>query len=194
MNFYTLNVQPIWQLDDEQFLKLSQANPELKLERTPQGNLIIMSPTGGETGNRNAELIAEFSFWNRQKQQGKVFDSSTGFKLPNGAIRSPDVAWLQQERWDSLSQEERRKFPCLAPDFVLELRSETDSLANIQSKLQEYIENGVRLGWLINPVEQQVEIYRACQEKKVLDNPKTVSGEAVLEDFILALSIVWNDN
>lgn len=194
MNPYTLNVQPIWQLDDEQFLKLSLANPELKLERTPQGNLIIMSPTGGETGNRNAELIAEFSFWNRQKKEGKVFDSSTGFKLPNGAIRSPDLAWIKQERWDSLSEEERRKFPCLAPDFVLELQSETDSLANIQAKLEEYIENGVRLGWLINPVEKQVEIYRPRQEKEVLDNPKIVSGEAVLEDFILALSMVWDDN
>jgi Uma2 family endonuclease len=194
MNPYTLNVESIWQLDDEQFFKLSQINPELKLERTPQGNLIIMSPTGGETGNRNAELIAEFSFWNRQKQQGKVFDSSTGFKLLNGAIRSPDVAWIKQERWDSLSEEERRKFPCLAPDFVLELRSETDSLSNLQAKLEEYIENGVRLGWLINPVEKQVEIYRAHQEKEVLDNPKTVSGEDVLEDFILALSMVWDDN
>lgn len=194
MNPYTLNVESIWQLDDKQFFKLSQANPELKLERTPQGNLIIMSPTGGETGNRNAELLIEFGNWNRQKRQGKVFDSSTGFKLPNGAIRSPDVAWVQQEKWESLSEEERRKFPCLAPDFVLELRSETDSLANIQAKLEEYVENGVRLGWLINPVEKQVEIYRPCQEKEVLDNPKTVSGEAVLEDFILALSMVWDDN
>ncbi|MFB6275954.1 MAG: Uma2 family endonuclease [Halothece sp.] len=194
MNPYTLNVESIWQLDDEQFFKLSQINPELKLERTPQGNLIIMSPTGGETGNRNAELIAEFSFWNRQKQQGKVFDSSTGFKLPNGAIRSPDVAWIKQERWDSLSEEERRKFPCLTPDFVLELRSETDSLSNLQAKLEEYIENRVRLGWLINPVEKQVEIYRPHQGKEVLDNPKTVSGEDVLEDFILALSLVWDDN
>lgn len=194
MNPYTLNVESIWQLDDEQFFKLSQINPELKLERTPQGNLIIMSPTGGETGNRNAELIAEFSFWNRQKQQGKVFDSSTGFKLPNGAIRSPDVAWIKQERWDSLSEEERRKFPCLAPDFVLELRSETDSLSNLQAKLEEYIENRVRLGWLINPVEKQVEIYRPHQGKEVLDNPKTVSEEDVLEDFILALSLVWDDN
>jgi len=122
MNPYTLNVQPIWQLDDEQFFQLSQANPELKLERTPQGNLMIISPTGGETGNCNAELIAEFSLWNRQKQQGKVFDSSTGFKLPNGAIRSPDLAWIKQERWDNLSEQEHRKFPCLAPNFVLELR------------------------------------------------------------------------
>lgn len=194
MNPYTLNVESIWQLDDKQFFKLSQANPELKLERTPQGNLIIMSPTGGETGNRNAELLIEFGNWNRQKRQGKVFDSSTGFKLPNGAIRSPDVAWVQQEKWESLSEEERRKFPCLAPDFVLELRSETDSLANIQAKLEEYVENGVRLGWLINPVEKQVEIYHPHQGKEVLDNPKTVSGEAVLEDFILALSMVWDDN
>jgi len=146
MNTYTLNLQPILKLDDEQFLQLSQANPDLKFERSQQGNLIIMLPTGGETGNRNAELIGEFIIWNRRKKLGQVFDSSTGFKLPNGAIRSPDVAWVKQKRWDHLSTEEKRKFPTLAPDFVLELRSETDSLAEIQAKLREYIENGVRLG------------------------------------------------
>ena len=136
MNTYTLNLQPILKLDDEQFLQLSQANPDLKFERSQQGNLIIMSPTGGETGNRNAELIIEFGLWNRRKQLGQVFDSSTGFKLPNGAIRSPDVAWVKQERWNRLSIEEKRKFPNLAPDFVLELRSKTDSLAEIQAKLK----------------------------------------------------------
>ncbi len=191
MNTYTVNVQPILTLNDEQFLKLSQANPDLKFERSQQGNLIIMSPTGGETGNRNAELIGEFIIWNRRKKLGKVFDSSTGFKLPNGAIRSPDVAWVKQESWDSLSPEEKRKFLNLAPDFVLELRSETDSLSETQGKLREYIENGVRLGWLINPLEKQVEIYRSGKEPEVLDQPQQISGEAVLPEFTLDLSLIW---
>ena len=191
MNTYTVNVQPILTLNDEQFLKLSQANPDLKFERSQQGNLIIMSPTGGETGNRNAELIGEFIIWNRRKKLGKVFDSSTGFKLPNGAIRSPDVAWVKQESWDSLSPEKKRKFPNLAPDFVLELRSETDSLSETQGKLREYIENGVRLGWLINPLEKQVEIYRSGKEPDVLDQPQQISGEAVLPEFTLDLSLIW---
>lgn len=191
MNTYTLNLQPILKLDDEQFLQLSQANPDLKFERSQQGNLIIMSPTGGETGNRNAELIIEFGLWNRRKQLGQVFDSSTGFKLPNGAIRSPDVAWVKQERWNNLSTEEKRKFPNLAPDFVLELRSKTDSLTETQAKLREYIENGVRLGWLINPLEKQVEIYRPGKVTEVLDDPQQVSGEEVLPEFTLDLSLVW---
>jgi len=191
MNTYTLNLQPILKLDDEQFLQLSQANPDLKFERSQQGNLIIMSPTGGKTGNRNAELIGEFIIWNRRKKLGQVFDSSTGFKLPNGAIRSPDVAWVKQERWNHLSTEEKRKFPNLAPDFVLELRSETDSLPETQAKLREYIENGVRLGWLINPLEKQVEIYHPGKATEVLDNPQQVSGEEVLPEFTLDLSLVW---
>jgi len=191
MNTYTLNLQPILKLDDEQFLQLSQANPDLKFERSQQGNLIIMSPTGGETGNRNAELIIEFGLWNRRKQLGQVFDSSTGFKLPNDAIRSPDVAWVKQERWNRLSTEEKRKFPTLAPDFILELRSETDSLKEMQAKLSEYMENGVRLGWLINPLEKQVEIYRPGKVTEVLDDPQQVSGEEVLPEFTLDLSLVW---
>ena len=191
MNTYTVNVQPILTLNDEQFLQLSQANPDLKFERSQQGNLIIMSPTGGETGNRNAELIIEFGNWNRRKKLGKVFDSSTGFKLPNGAIRSPDVAWVKQESWDKLSTKEKQRFPNLAPDFVLELRSKTDSLSETQGKLREYIENGVRLGWLINPLEKQVEIYRSGKEPDVLDQPQQISGEAVLPEFTLNLSLVW---
>jgi len=191
MNTYTLNLQPILKLDDEQFLQLSQANPDLKFERSQQGNLIIMSPTGGKTGNRNAELIGEFIIWNRRKQLGQVFDSSTGFKLANGAIRSPDVAWVKQERWNNLSTEEKRKFPNLAPNFVLELRSETDSLTETQAKLREYTENGVRLGWLINPLEKQVEIYHPGKATEVLDNPQQVSGEEVLPEFTLDLSLVW---
>ncbi|PNW57971.1 UNVERIFIED_CONTAM: hypothetical protein BEN50_06640 [Euhalothece sp. KZN 001] len=191
MDSYTVTLKPVFTLDDEQFFQLSQANPELKLERSPQKNLIIMSPTGGETGNKNAELIIEFGNWNRQKKQGKVFDSSTGFKLPNGAIRSPDVTWIEQTRWEQLSAESRQTFPNLAPDFILELKSATDRLSTLQAKLEEYVENGVKLAWLINPTEKQVEIYRQGKEKEVLDNPKTLSGENILEDFCLDLSLVW---
>ena len=191
MDSYTLNTKPILTLDDEQFFKLSQANPELKLERSPQENLIIMSPTGGETGNKNAELTGEFIIWNRQKKQGKVFDSSTGFKLPNGAIRSPDVAWVRLETWEQLPPQARQTFPNLAPDFILELKSATDRLSTLQAKLQEYVENGVKLAWLINPEEKQVEIYRQGKEKEVLENPTTLSGENILEDFCLDLSLIW---
>ncbi len=156
MTTYTINLNTITTLDDEQFLELCQANPDLKFERTSQGNLVIMSPTGGETGKKNAEIIGDFIIWNRRQKQGIVFDSSTAFKFPNGAIRSPDVAWIKKERWEALSPEERENFPHIAPDFVLELRSKTDALSEIQGKLEEYLENGVRLGWLIDPEEETV--------------------------------------
>ncbi len=191
MNTYTLNFNPVLELNDEQFLQICQANPDLQLERTAYGELLIMSPTGGETGNRNAELIGELIIWNRQKQQGKVFDSSTGFKLPNGAIRSPDVAWIKQQRWEQLSATEKQKFLPIAPDFVIELRSETDSLKEVQDKLTEYMENGVKLGWLIDPIQKQVQIYRDQAPMEQLNHPKTISGEPLLTGFLLDLSLVW---
>lgn len=191
MNAYTINFDAITKIDDEQFYQLCRYNPELNLERNQEGEIIIMPPTGGETGNNNSELNAEFVIWNRQKKLGKIFDSSTCFKLPKGSNRSPDVAYIKQERWDQLTDEEKKKFSPIAPDFVLELMSPSDSLKDIQEKMKEYIDNGVKLAWLINPEKKQVEIYRQAQEKEVLEHPKTISGEDILPDFVLDLSIIW---
>ncbi|OKH18035.1 hypothetical protein NIES593_22510 [Hydrococcus rivularis NIES-593] len=191
MNTYTINFNPIIKLTEDQFYQLCRANPDIKFERNAKGEIIIMSPTGGETGNRNAEIIIEFGVWNRQSQLGKLFDSSTGFQLPNGADRSPDVAWIKQERWDALTVEQKERFPPIAPDFVLELMSPGDRLQELQEKMREYIENGVQLGWLINRKSRQVEIYRPGQQVEILDNPATLSGEDVLPGFVLDLQIVW---
>ncbi|MCA1995505.1 MAG: Uma2 family endonuclease [Coleofasciculus sp. S288] len=192
MNAVTVNFKPILELTDDQFYQLCRANPDVKFERNAQGELIIMPPTGGETGNRNVEIATEFVIWNRQTKLGKVFDSSTCFKLPNGADRSPDVSWIRQERWDTLTSEEKEKFPPIAPDFVLELMSPTDSLKVTQDKMKEYMENQVRLGWLIDPKTRRVEIYRQGQDVEILKSPTLLSGEDVLPGFILNLQLVWN--
>jgi Uma2 family endonuclease len=193
MDIYTINFDAIAKIDDEQFSQLCRYNPELSLERNRKGEIIIMSPTGGETGKKNAELMIDFGLWNRRQKSGQIFDSSTCFKLPLGSNRSPDVAYIQQERWDQLTQDERESFPPIAPDFVLELMAKTDSLKRLQEKMQEYIDNGVKLGWLINPEKKQVEIYRQGQEKEVLDNPLTLSGEDILPEFILDLALIWKN-
>lgn len=191
MNAYTLNLDVISKINDERFYQLCRHNPELNLERNPKGEIIIMSPTGGETGKKNAELSADFVIWNRQKKLGVIFDSSTCFKLPKGSNRSPDVAYIKKERWNQLTEEEKTKFPPIAPDFVLELMSKTDSLKDTQEKMEEYMDNGVKLGWLINPDQKQVEIYHQGQEKEVLDNPKILSGEEILPEFNLDLTEIW---
>ena len=175
-------------LSDEQFYHLCQNNRELKFERTAKGELIIMSPVGGESGNREADLIIDLGIWNRQTGLGFTFSSSTIFKLPNGADRSPDAAWIQRERWQVLTPEQRCKFPPIAPDFVIELRSATDNLEMLRSKMQEYMNAGVQLAWLINPQQQQVEIYGQKQDVEVRNLPTQLSGEDVLPGFGLSLS------
>ncbi|MDZ8095070.1 MAG: Uma2 family endonuclease [Nostoc sp. DedQUE05] len=175
-------------LSDEQFYHLCQNNRELKFERTAKGELIIMSPVGGESGNREADLIIDLGIWNRQTGLGYTFSSSTIFKLPNGGDRSPDAAWVQRERWQALTLEQRRKFPPIAPDFVIELRSATDDLEMLRSKMQEYMDAGVQLAWLINPQQQQVEIYRQKQDVEVQNLLTHLSGEDVLPGFSLSLS------
>ncbi len=191
MNTYTLKLEPLFQLDSEKFYQFCRQNPDVKLERNAQGEIIIVSPTGGETGKRNFNLALKIGNWNEQAKLGVCFDSSTCFRLPNGAERSPDVSWVKQARWDELTPEEKTKFPPLAPDFVLELMSPSDRLKDTQEKIQEYSSNGVKLGWLINPKQRQVEIYRLGEEKEVLDNPPSLSGENVLPGFVLDLKIVW---
>ncbi len=177
-------------LTDEQFWQLCQKNQEWKFERTASGELLIMSPTGGETGNRNIEIAYQLQSWSRKNNLGKAFDSSTGFKLPNGANRSPDASWITIEKWEYLTAEQRRKFLPLCPDFVIELRSPTDSLKKIREKMQEYIENGARLGWLINVEARQVEIYRQGRDVEILEAPTTLSGEDVLPGFLFDLTTI----
>ena len=190
MTAITINFNNVMNLTDDQFYQLCRDNPDVKLERNQWGELILMSPTGGETGSCNSEINAEFVIWNRKTKLGKVFDSSTCFKLPNGCDRSPDLSWIQLERWNSLSEQQREKFPPIAPDFVLELMSPSDGLSDIQEKMQEYMAAGVKLGWLLKR-SRQVEIYRQGQAVEVLNSPPSLSGEEVLPAFILDLSVVW---
>lgn len=176
-------------LSNEQFHNLCQSNENYRIEQTAQGELLIMAPVGAISGNRESEFNADIVIWNRQTQLGKVFSSSTIFNLPNGGKRSPDVAWIVNERWESLTLEEQEKFASICPDFVIELRSRTDSLRQLQEKMQEYLNSGLRLGWLINPQNQQVEIYRQNQPIEILELPTTLSGENVLPGFTLELPI-----
>jgi Uma2 family endonuclease len=185
MNTVVLNLEPIAHLTDEQFYQLCIANRDLNLEMNAAGELIIVPPVGGESGNQEARLITDLEIWNRQAKLGKVFSSSTIFILPNGAKRSPDAAWVKLERWSALTSEQRQKFPPLVPDFLIELRSQTDRLASLQEKMKEYIENGLRFGWLINPQDANVEIYRLRKAVKVIQMPAIISGEDILPGFEL---------
>ncbi|MBE9240127.1 Uma2 family endonuclease [Synechocystis salina] len=176
---------------DEQFYQLCLANRELRFERNSQGDLVIMSPTGGETSNRNGILILRLGLWAEMDGTGIFFDSSGGFRLPNGADRSPDAAWLKRERWESLTPEQQQRFVPLCPDFVVELRSPSDDLKPLREKMQEYQENGAQLGWLIDRQTRTVEIYRPGQAVEVLENPESLSGEAILPEFVLELAPIW---
>jgi len=178
-------------LSDEQFESLARNHPELNLELSAEGELIIVAPTLPYTGAKNADLTADLTFWARQDGTGKVFDSSSLFTFPNGAKRSPDAAWVRKEKWEALSEQEKKKFSRLVPDFVAELQSGTDSLKTLRRKMTEYISNGVRLAWLIDPLEKQVSIYRANGEVEVLDDPETVLGEDVLSGFELKVRALW---
>jgi Uma2 family endonuclease len=185
MDTVVINLEPAVRLTDEQFYQICMANRDLSLELNAQGELIIVPPVGGESGNNEAKLITDLEIWNRQTKLGVVFSSSTIFRLPNGAKRSPDAAWVKLSRWEALTIEERKKFPPLVPDFLIELRSESDRLNSLQDKMQEYLENGLRLGWLINPQDGEVEIYRQGQPKEIVKMPSLLSGEDILPGFNL---------
>jgi Uma2 family endonuclease len=195
MNTNTIRIQAPLELNidltDEQFFQLCQNNRDLRFERTATGELIIMPPTGSETGDRNAELTYQLRAWSRQNKLGKSFDSSTGFKLPNGAERSPDASWVKMERWNTLTQAEKEGFAPRCPDFVVELMSSSDSTEKTRTKMKEYMDNGARLGWLINRRQQQVEIYRPNREVEILQSPQILSGEDVLPGFVLDLAKIW---
>jgi Uma2 family endonuclease len=185
-----LNIQAA-KLTEKQFRRLCQENPELRIELTAQQELVIMPPTGSETGRRNSTLTQRLANWSETEGTGIVFDSSTLFTLPNGAKRSPDVSWVKKERWDVLTREQREGFAPLCPDFVAELRSRTDRLSDLQDKMQEYIDNGARLGWLIDPLDKRVYVYRPGQPAETLDDPATLSGNPILPGFVLHVRELW---
>lgn len=179
-------------MNDETFFEFCQLNPELRIERDAQKNIFIMAPTTSETGNRNAKLTIEFGIWNKQHQLGEVFDSSTGFKLPNGAERSPDVSWIRKDRWEALSPAERKSFAPIAPDFILELRSEDQSLAYLKEKMEEYIAAGCRTGWLVDPKGRKTFVYTENGDIQTVSYDDTLSGGEVLPGFELRLADLFN--
>lgn len=190
MSNLTINLSSV-NLTDEQFFSLCVSNRDYRFERNSKGDLVIMSPTGGETSNRNIDISYQLQNWNRRKKKGIAFDSSGGFKLPLGGIRSPDASWIPLKKWESLTNKEKQQFLPLCPDFVIELLSPTDKLIDTQNKMLEYLENGTKLGWLINRETRQVEIYRPHQSVEILNNPHSLLGEDILEDFVLEMELIW---
>ena len=199
MTSYAINLKPLVDhISDSDLEGLSANNPELKFETNADGKLIVMSPTGTLTGEKNADLIYQFQAWNRQCRLGKVFDSSTGFKLSNESVRSPDVSWMTISKWNSLTDKQKRGFAPIDPDFILELMSHPPlspliggMKGGLQQKMEEYMTCDIKLGWLINPEQKQVEIYRIGQDKEILNNPSSLSGEDVMPNLIVDLSDIF---
>jgi Uma2 family endonuclease len=188
----TLHLLPGITLTEEQFETICEQNRDLRIERNEAGDLILMPPTGGQTGDRNSELNMQLRLWAKTNGDGRVFDSSTGFILPNGANRSPDAAWVSRPRLVGIPVEQRGKFLPLCPDFVVELRSPTDSLNDLTDKMKEYLSNGTKLGWLIDPAEQRLHVFRPGTEAQILDAPERISGDPELPGFELVLAEIWN--
>jgi Uma2 family endonuclease len=186
-----VHLRPVLNLSDEQLYDFSQINRDLQIERNARGELIIMPPTGGDTGERNAEITLRLRLWAKHDKTGATFDSSTGFRLPNGAVRSPDAAWVKYSRLSTLTSEQRKKFIPLCPDFVVELRSPTDNLNDLQEKMLEYMENGAELGWLLDTAQRRVYIYRPNEEAREVDDPEKISADPTLPGFELDLREIW---
>ncbi len=189
-----VHLRPVLEMTEDQFFDFCQINRDLRIERNPHGELIIMPPTGGETSDRNAEINMQLRQWAKRDGTGRTFDSSGGFRLPNKAVRSPDGSWVKKARLEPLTDEQRRKFIPLCPDFVIELRSPTDSLNTTQDKMQEYLDNGAQLGWLIDPEQQHVYIYRPDAPVEMLKNPEAISGDPILSGFTLDLREIWQSS
>ncbi|MGD1903278.1 MAG: Uma2 family endonuclease [Geitlerinemataceae cyanobacterium] len=187
----TLLPPPNHELSDDWFFDFCVANRNLRIERNANGEIVIMPPTGGDTGRRNTSITGQLWAWNRRMKLGVAFDSSTGFHLPNGADRAPDAAWIPNAWWERFSPDERARFLSLSPLFAIELRSRTDRLDELRAKMREYLDNGTELGWLLDPKTRTVEIYRPGAEAEVLDNPTTVSADPVLPEFALELSDIF---
>lgn len=190
-NYITLQMSPAIALDEDSLFDFCQLNSHLRIERTATGELIIMSPTGSETGNRNAKLIQQLANWTDRDGTGVEFDSSAGFVLPNGATKSPDASWVNLNKWHALSKAQKAKFAPICPDFVVEIASPSDDLITLQNKMQEYIDNGAALGWLIDRPSRRVYIYVPNKDVEILDNPATVNGDPLLAGFVLDLTKIW---
>jgi Uma2 family endonuclease len=186
-----VNMRPIMKLSDKRFFEFCQANRDLRIERNRQGELIIMAPTGSETGNKELDIASQLQVWAKLDGTGKAFGPSAGFRLPNGAVRSSDAAWVRLARWKKLTAKQRKEFAPLCPDFVIELRSETDRLRTLKEKMEEYIDNGAEMGLLIDRIKRQVHVYRRGRKAKVLDEPESVSCEPALPGFALDMNDVW---
>jgi Uma2 family endonuclease len=186
-----VNFPSLVQMTNEQFYEFCQANGDLRIERTANGEVIIMPPAFSDTGNRNFNIAAQLGYWTEQDGTGIGFDSSAGFTLPNGAMRSPDASWIELERWNALTDAQKASFAPICPSFVIELRSSSDRLIKLQEKMQEYIDNGALLGWLIDRQNRKVYIYRPNREVEILDNPEAVSGNPELPGFVLRMGKIW---
>ena len=189
-NYLVLQMPNTLDINAESFFDFCQLNSHLRIERNAEGKLIIMSPAGSETDNRNFKLIQQLANWTDRDGSGIGFDSSAGFILPNGATRSPDASWIKLSKWNLLSDEQKTKFAPICPDFIVELRSPSDRLEVLQDKMEEYRDNGASLGWLIDCPNQQVYVY-TLNSVECLDNPQTVSGEPLLSGFVLDLAKIW---
>lgn len=187
----TVNLPMTVPMTREQFYEFCQANRDLRIERTSTGEVMIMPPAFSNTGNRNFKIAVQLGIWTERDGTGIGFDSSAGFTLPNGAVRSPDASWIKMERWNALTEEEKASFAPICPDFVIELRSAIDRLSTLQDKMREYIDNGVLLGWLIDCQNRRVYIYRLGREVEILDDPETVSGDPELPGFVLRMDKIW---
>jgi Uma2 family endonuclease len=187
----TVNLPAIAPMTHEQFYEFCLANRDLRIERTASGDVVIMPPAFSDTGNRNFNLAVQLGSWADQDGTGLGFDSSAGFTLPNGATRSPDASWIRLERWNALTAEQKASFAPICPDFVIELRSASDTLTSLQDKMQEYLANGALLGWLIDRKNRTVHVYRPNQEPEMLDNPEVVSGDPELPGFVLRMAKIW---
>jgi Uma2 family endonuclease len=188
----TIRFQPVRPMSDEEFFRFCAANPDLRIERTAEGEIEIMPPTGFETSHRNAGLTAQLYNWARRDGRGKVFDSNAEYILPSGAARSPDASWVLRSRLATLTPEQKKKFPPLCPDFVVELRSPSDRLREVQAKMREWIDNGSKLGWLIDPTTRTVYVYRPGQTTERLVDPRRVEGEPPVDSFVLEMAGIWN--
>ena len=186
-----LRLRPVVELSGDQLLELSSLNDDLRLELTAEGELIVMTPAGGETGRRNMRLAIQIGTWSERDGTGVAFDSSTGFTLPNGAIRAPDASWVERSRYGTLTSEQREKFLPLCPDFIVELRSPSDALSTLQEKMAEYVVNGARLGLLLDPVHKRVYVYKPGEPVRELADPEEVSADPVLPGFVLKPRVIW---
>lgn len=188
---FTLYLRPAFELDDDQFFDFCQVNRDFQIERTQEGEIIIMAPTGGETSSRNAEVVRQLANWAKKDSTGISFDSSGGFRLSQWEMRAPDAAWIRRERYEALPPQDKKQFPPLCPDFVIELKSSTDRLKTLQTKMARWIESGAQLAWLIDPDTKRVHVYHANGAIDIVENADSLSGEPVLHGFVLDLTQIW---